>query len=546
MWHRGKVWSLGIRKFCFRAPVVRKASLVTPIAAAFIAGVASATLLSLKAEKPQKSSSSTLSLTSMPDPIYASALEEQKAVSRIKEIVGEENVTSEAGVLELHADSPWQTWHPERDEWPRTVVYPNSTEQVSQIMQVCNEYRVPVTPYSAGTSLEGHFSPVYSGISLDMSNMDQVLAVHSEDLDVVVQPAVGWEALNETLKEHGMMFGPDPGPGAQIGGMIGTSCSGTNAYRYGTMRQNVVNLTVVLADGTVVKTRQRPRKSSAGYALTELIVGSEGTLGIVTEATLKIYPIPPIYRVGVMTFAKIKDATDTVHSLFKSGIFLDAIELLDDEQMKRINQAGSTDRTWEEKHTLLLRFAGSSENAVESQIEDVKTVAKQNEFLNFQFAHDKEETEDLWVARKSAAWSVFVTMPPKHKIWSTDVAVPLSALTKIIVETKLDLVCSGLNGVIVGHVGDGNFHAVITYDPATQKKETEAVVDRMIERAMALEGTCTGEHGVGIGKRRFILEELGKPAIDTMRELKRGLDPNFILNPGKIFSVSPSQDIPKK
>lgn len=383
MWHRGKVWSLGIRKFCFRAPVVRKASLVTPIAAAFIAGVASATLLSLKAEKPQKSSSSTLSLTSMPDPIYASALEEQKAVSRIKEIVGEENVTSEAGVLELHADSPWQTWHPERDEWPRTVVYPNSTEQVSQIMQVCNEYRVPVTPYSAGTSLEGHFSPVYSGISLDMSNMDQVLAVHSEDLDVVVQPAVGWEALNETLKEHGMMFGPDPGPGAQIGGMIGTSCSGTNAYRYGTMRQNVVNLTVVLADGTVVKTRQRPRKSSAGYALTELIVGSEGTLGIVTEATLKIYPIPPIYRVGVMTFAKIKDATDTVHSLFKSGIFLDAIELLDDEQMKRINQAGSTDRTWEEKHTLLLRFAGSSENAVESQIEDVKTVAKQNEFLNF-------------------------------------------------------------------------------------------------------------------------------------------------------------------
>lgn len=544
MWRVGGCpWRYSRYKISSLTQVSKKSGFSAPIMAAFITGIAFGTISSGKSSKLQNGTSSALPLTALGEPVYASVSQERRAVALIKKIVGENNISDEAGVLELHADSPWQTWHPSNNEYPRTVVYPSSTEQVSEIMKVCNQYRVPVTAYSAGTSLEGHISPLYAGISLDMSNMNQILAVHSEDLDVVLQPAVGWETLNEELREYGMMFGPDPGPGAQIGGMIGTSCSGTNAYRYGTMRQNVVNLTVVLADGTVVKTRKRPRKSSAGYALTELFVGSEGTLGIVTEATLKIYPIPPVYRVGIMTFAEIKNATDVVHNIFKSGIVLDAIEFLDDEQMKRINQSQITDRIWAEKHTLLLRFAGSSDVALDHQIEDVERIARQNEYLDFEFAKDREETEEIWSARKSAAASIFLTMPLGHKVWSTDVAVPLSALTEVIAETKKDLVLSGLNGAILGHVGDGNFHAIFTYDPAHQAEQTEAVVDRMIEHALVLEGSCTGEHGIGMGKRRFLIEELGQPAINSMRMLKRGLDPNFILNPGKIFSVAPSQDI---
>lgn len=509
----------------------------------FTAGLASGLLAynQLKPAKPK--AASTLPLASLKEPSYASPSEERTAVAEIKKLIGDDKVSDEHDLIDMHADSDWQTRHPKKGEKPQVIVYPTSTEEVSKILKICHDYRVPVTAFSGGTSLEGHFTPVYGGISLDMSNMCNVISIHKDDLDVVVQPAVGWEDLNDQLQPYGLFFGPDPGPGAQIGGMIGTACSGTNAYRYGTMRQNVVNLTVVLADGTILKTRQRPRKSSAGYSLSDLFVGAEGTLGIVTEATLKLNPIPPVRRVGLMTFDTARNATDTVEQILQSGLILDAIEFLDDSMMKIINESGATDRKWSEKFTLLLRFAGSSASTVENQVKDVKKISEQNSSRSFEFARNQDETDELWSARKNALWSVFYAAPKGHKCWTTDVAVPISHLTEIISETKDDLAALGLREGIVGHVGDGNFHALLTYDPETQTREIEDAVHRMILRALSLDGTCTGEHGVGVGKRRYVLEELGRPAVDAMRKLKQAYDPNFILNPGKVFSISSTHDV---
>ena len=375
--------------------------------------------------------------------------------------------------------------------------------------------------------------------------MDQILAVHKDDLDVVVQPAVGWEVLADSLDDYNLMFGPDPGPGAEIGGMVGTSCSGTNAYRYGTMRQNVVNLTVVLADGTIIKTKRRPRKSSAGYSLTELFIGSEGTLGVVTEATLKVYAKPPIRRVGMLTFDKIDDATSTVQDILQSGLNLDAVELMDDEQMKLINQAGTTDSTWEEKNSLLLRFAGSSENIINSEIEKVKELAKPHNSLNLKFASSEDESEELWSARKNALWSTQSAAKPGSKMWTTDVAVPISKLSKLVHDCKQQISSNNLTASIIGHVGDGNFHCCIAYDPTDKKEKeiVETIVDNLVNEAIDLEGTCTGEHGVGVGKRGYLLKEVGPETVGLMRQIKSALDPYSILNPGHVFTTS-HNDVP--
>lgn len=486
---------------------------------------------------------STLPLNKLSgDPIYAPASVQAIAFAEIAKIVGDTNVAKSHDDIEQHADSSWQTRHHKQGEVPGLVVYPSTTEEISQIMKVCHKYRVPVTAFSGGTSLEGHFTPVYGGISLDLSKMNKIIQINKQDLDVVVQPAVGWEDLADSLAAEGLMFGPDPGPGAQIGGMIGTSCSGTNAYRYGTMRENVVNLTVVLADGTIIKTRQRPRKSSAGYNLTGVFIGAEGTLGIVTEATLKLHSLPQLRRVGMLTFNSIKEATDTVQGVLQSGIQLDAMELLDDKQMEFINKSGETDRKWTEKPTLLLRFAGSND-AIKEQIKQVKEISKNNGSLELIFANSKDETDQLWAARKNALWSVFYGAPQGYKVWTTDVAVPISHLSDIITETQKDIVDSGIIGTILGHVGDGNFHAILAYDPATQLKNVEDVAHRMVMNALKLEGTCTGEHGVGAGKRHYVIEELGEDAVSAMRKLKQAYDPLFILNPGKVFSIAPTKDV---
>jgi D-lactate dehydrogenase (cytochrome) len=338
------------------------------------------------------------------------------------------------------------------------VVYPGTTEEVSEVMKICHQRKIPVTAYSGGTSLEGHFTPTRKGISIDFGRMNKVLALHEEDLDVVVQPAVGWEELNNELSDRGLFFPPDPGPGAMIGGMVGTGCSGTNAYRYGTMREWVLSLTVVMADGTIIKTRQRPRKSSAGYDLTKLFIGSEGTLGLVTEATLKLTVKPESTSVAVCSFPSIKHAATCVREVVGKGIPVAAVEILDDNQMRCINISKTTSREWAESPTLFFKFTGTP-SGVKEQIAQVKALASQTGSKTFEFARNATEQEELWSARKEALWSTMSVKKEGDRVWTGDVAVPMSKLPQVIEETKEDIQKSGLFSTIVGHVGDGNFHS---------------------------------------------------------------------------------------
>lgn len=415
----------------------------------------------------------------------------QAAWSDFKAIVGEGNISTDDDNLKSHSGSEWSSYPTLPDDKPFAILSPATTEEVSEIMKVCHKRRIPVTGYSGGTSLEGHFAATRGGICVDFSRMDKILALHKDDMDVVVQPAVGWEGLNEELGEQGLFFPPDPGPGAMIGGMVGTGCSGTNAYRYGTMKDWVLSLTVVLADGTIVKTKQRPRKSSAGYDLTRTFIGSEGTLGLVTEATLKVTVKPQNTRVAVCTFPSVRMAADAVFRVVGEGVPIAAIELLDDVQMKCINDAGATSRTWQEVPTLFFKFSGTP-NAVKEHISIVQKLAKSAGSKTFEFARNKEEGDELWSARKEALWSVMAKKKDAtDHVWTTDVAVPISRLPDIVDITKEDIAKSGLTGSIVGHVGDGNFHAIILYND-TEHDIADGLVHRMVKRAIEMEGTATG------------------------------------------------------
>jgi len=384
----------------------------------------------------------------------------EAAWSDFVSIVSEKNVSTLSTDLENHAGSNWSSHPTSAKEIPFLVVFPETTTQVSEIMKVCYRRKIPVTAYSGGTSLEGHFAATRGGICVDFGKMDKILQLNKGDMDVVVQPAVGWEFLNEELSKDNLFFPPDPGPGAMIGGMVGTGCSGTNAYRYGTMREWVINLTVVLADGTVIKTRQRPRKSSAGYDLTKVFIGSEGTLGLVTEATLKLTTKPNTTSVAVCSFGNIKQAADCVAKVVNEGVPIAAVEILDDNMMLSINASGMTSKSWLEAPTLFFKFAGTP-NAVKEQIGIVKNLAKKAGSKTFEFAKDKDEQAELWSARKEALWSVMaMKRDESDHVWTGDVAVPISRLADIIEETKEDIATSGLFGAIVGHVGDGNFHSI--------------------------------------------------------------------------------------
>lgn len=385
----------------------------------------------------------------------------QAAWADLVEIVGKENVSTANHDVDAHAGSKWSSYAHKENEKPFLIVYPSTTEEVSRIMKICHERLIPVTPYSGGTSLEGHVTSTRGGICVDFQRMGKILALHKDDLDVVVQPAVGWEDLNEELAKLGLFFPPDPGPGAEIGGMIGTCCSGTNAYRYGTMREWVVSLTVVLADGTIIKTRQRPRKSSAGYDLTKLFIGSEGTLGLITEATLKVTVKPKSESVAVASFPTIHNAAQCVAKIVAEGIPLAGIEILDDVQMKCINASQSTSRTWKESPTLFLKFTGTP-LGIKEQISLVRDLAVSTKSQSFEFARNEEEKLELWSARKEALWSIMaMKRNPDDRVWTTDVAVPISQLPDIIEQTKEDIVKHGLLAGICGHVGDGNFHGEI-------------------------------------------------------------------------------------
>ncbi|KAK0390919.1 hypothetical protein NLU13_0422 [Sarocladium strictum] len=479
------------------------------------------------------------------EPRYATMDEMKEAIAVIiKELGDEDLISTDPDDLHAHGYSSWSTTNP--DNLPVAVAYPRSTDQVAAIARICNSYRVPVIPYSGGSSLEGNFSAPYGGVSVDFAFMDRIIKLNKEDMDVVVQPSIGWQDLNQKLAdmETGLFFPIDPGPSAKIGGMIGTNCSGTNAVKYGTMKDWVINLTVVLADGRVIKTRRRPRKSSAGYNLNSLFVGSEGTLGIVTEATLKLAVIPEDYAVAVVGFPSIRDAASAAASVMQAGIPIAAMELLDDVQMRVINLSGATaPRKWQEKPTLFFKFAGT-QAGVKECIERVRQLASSRGGSDFEFAKDAQEQKLLWSARKESLWSMLALRKEGEDVWSTDVAVPFSRLADIIEVSKEEMDRLGLFASILGHVGDGNFHESIMYNKKDPKERAmvEQCVKNMVRRAIEMDGTCTGEHSIGWGKKDSLLLEVGPETVDVMRTLKGALDPLWIMNPGKIMNVPWMED----
>ncbi|SCU83213.1 LAME_0C04368g1_1 [Lachancea meyersii CBS 8951] len=495
--------------------------------------------------------SSTTSLEDLQPPQYCHDEKVfDEAVKKLKAILKDDpaSFTVSKEELDSHSDSYFNSHHATSEQRPKIILYPHSTQDVSEILKVCHEYNIPVIPFSGGTSLEGHFLPTRIGctVMVDLSMyMNQIIKLNDLDLDVEVQAGVPWEDLNEFLGEKGLLFGCDPGPGAQIGGCIANSCSGTNAYRYGTMKENVVNITAVLADGTIIKTKKRPRKSSAGYNLNGLLIGSEGTLAVVTEATVKCHVKPMKETVAVGSFPSVGDAAACTSRIIQEGIQLNAMELLDDNMMKVINKGGATYKTdWIEKPTLFFKIGGRNDNIIAEVVSEINRIAKTHGCHKFEFATNDDEKMELWEARKAALWSVInegKTKDSDINVWTTDVAVPLSQFSKVIEATKEEMTASGLQNAIVGHAGDGNFHAFLLYNDEQRSKASE-IVDNMVKRAIDAEGTCTGEHGVGIGKRKFLLEELGDGPVDLMRSLKLAMDPKRILNPDKIFKIDPNDD----
>ncbi|KAK2802178.1 hypothetical protein FQN51_004859 [Onygenales sp. PD_10] len=472
-------------------------------------------------------------------PKYGCAKDLEKAIAELRALLGDDAISTDDEDLHLHGFSEWSSIN--SDQLPVAVAYPKNTEEVSQIAKICNKYRMPMIPFSGGSSLEGNFSAPYGGMSIDFAHMDKIIQLHEDDMDVVVQPSVQWMQLNEDIKHTGLFFPIDPGPSAKIGGMVGTNCSGTNAVRYGTMKDWVLNLTVVLADGRVIKTRRRPRKSAAGYNLTGMFVGSEGTLGIVTEITLKLAVVPEETRVGVATFPTIRDAASAAMRVIRSGVPVQCMEILDEVQMSVINRAGGTNRTWKEVPTLFFKFSGTPAGVADN-IKATQSITKNNNSSSFVFAKDDKEAHDLWSARKQSLWSMMALRKPGSEVWSTDVSVPISRLPDIIESSKKDMDDLGIFASILGHIGDGNFHESIMYnrnDPVERAK-VEKSVYAMVNLALEMEGSCTGEHGVGLGKKQSLLKEVGPDTIDVMRSIKRSLDPNFLLNPGKVFEATRS------
>ena len=418
---------------------------------------------------------------------------------------------------------------------PDAVVFAETTEEISQAVKICAHHGFPVIPFGAGTSLEGHVAALRGGVSINVTRMNQVLEVNPEDLDVTVQAGVTRKQLNEYLRDTGLFFPIDPGADASIGGMTATRASGTNAVRYGTMRENVMSMTVVTADGSVVRTGKRARKSAAGYDLTRMFVGSEGTLGVITEITLKVHGIPEAITAAVCQFPSLEAAVDTTIMTIQSGIPVARMELLDEVQMGACI-AFSELEGYQPIPTLFFEFHGTEASAKE-QAEMVEAIAGDNGGTAFQWASEAEDRSTLWQARHDAYYAA-LALKPGSKGWATDVCVPLSRLAECISETKKDIVESGLLAPMVGHVGDGNFHLVYVLDPSDEATIQRASdhSDRMVMRALAMDGTCTGEHGVGYGKMGFLEAEHGD-ALSLMRSIKMALDPDNIMNPGKIVSV---------
>jgi len=417
---------------------------------------------------------------------------------------------------------------------PDAVVFAHSTEEVVALVKLCNEHLVPLIPYGAGTSIEGNTTPVRGGVCLDLSEMDAIVEVNADDLDCTVQAGVRREQLNEALRHSGLFFPIDPGANATLGGMASTRASGTNAVRYGTMREAVLSLRVVTPDGRDIRTSRRARKSAAGYDLTRLMIGSEGTLGVITEITLRLHGIPEAISAAVCSFETLAGAVDTVVQTIQCGVPIARVEILDDMQMRAINRWSKLD--YPELTTLFFEFHGT-EASVAEQAETVRELASANGGGEFKWSNLPEERSKLWEARHQAYYAA-VGLRTGAVGWPTDVCVPISRLAECIGETKRDLEGASIPATILGHVGDGNFHVVFVLDPDSKEEAAEAehLNRRLVERALAMDGTCTGEHGIGLGKQDWLVAELGE-AVDLMRTIKRALDPKDLFNPGKIFSL---------
>ena len=452
------------------------------------------------------------------------------AIAVLRQRFGDRLQTGEA-IRRQHANTI--TWIPNQP--PDAVIWVESQDEVCEVVRVARTHRAPLIPFGAGTSLEGHINAPRGGLSLDFSRMNRVLAVNERDLDCVVEPGVSRKQLNDYLRDMGLFFPVDPGAEeATIGGMAATRASGTNAVRYGTMRENVLNLTAVMADGSIVKTAQRARKSAAGYDLTRLMVGSEGTLGIITEVTVRLYGIPERILSAVCPFETLEGACNAVIQSIQLGLGVARMELLDPMQVGAVNKYAKL--TLDEKPTLFLEFHGTEVGA-RDQVEQFKAIAESEGALRFDWAESEEERRRLWKARHEVYWAIKTVWPGRDAL-ATDVCVPISRLAECVLETQKDIEATGLIAPIVGHVGDGNFHTTPVFDRSNPRElaAVEGFLERLAERAIAMEGTCTGEHGVGQGKMKYLKAELGE-GLAVMRAIKTALDPLDLFNPGKILAA---------
>lgn len=416
---------------------------------------------------------------------------------------------------------------------PEAVAFVENNEEVAEIVRICVQHQKPIIPFGTGTSLEGHVAALHGGVCLDVSGMNKVLEVNENDLDCRVQAGVTRKQLNQHLRNSGLFFPIDPGADASLGGMTATRASGTNAVRYGTMRENVLGLTVVTADGRIIRTGTRARKSSAGYDLTRLFVGSEGTLGIITEIQLRLYGVPEAISAAVCSFETMEGAVNTTISTIQMGIPVARIELLDEVQVDAINRYSDFDYAL--KPTLFFEFHGT-EAWVQEQAEMVKEISTEEGGSDFQWSTQEQEKQKLWEARHNAYY-VGLALRPGSKGWATDVCVPISRLADCILETRSDIEESKLTVPLVGHVGDGNFHLLFLIDPENEEEELklyQPLNDRLVERALRMGGTCTGEHGIGSGKIKYMEAEHGD-SLDLMRQIKQAFDPDNLMNPGKML-----------
>ncbi|XP_075995789.1 putative D-lactate dehydrogenase, mitochondrial [Genypterus blacodes] len=452
----------------------------------------------------------------------------------IRSVCGEDGVSVGEAVRQQHGKD--ESLH--RCRPPDVVVFPRCVEEVSALAKICHHHNLPIIPFGTGTGLEGGVCAMQGGVCFSLRNMDQVLDLHPEDFDVTVEPGVTRKALNAYLRDTGLWFPVDPGADASLCGMAATSASGTNAVRYGTMRENVMNLEVVLADGTVVHTAgkgRRARKTAAGYNLTNLFVGSEGTLGIITKTTLRLYGVPEAMVSAVCSFPSVQAAVDSTVQILQTGVPIARIEFLDDVMIDACNRFNAL--SYPVSPTLFLEFHGS-ERSLEEQVTTAEEITQSNGGSDFQWARDAETRGLLWKARHDA-WYASLALRPGSTAYSTDVCVPVSRLPQILVETKEDLLENSLTGPIAGHVGDGNFHCIMVMDPEDQEElhRVQLFTDRLARRALSMDGTCTGEHGVGLGKRALLREEMGPAAVQLMQMLKTTLDPKNLMNPGKVLQL---------